>query len=340
MPTPIDHTVSNLFTLQRLGNGLDRKSREVLEKLFREVVAELIRIDPMGVSGRYRAKRLRKLLEELRPVVQSNMIEWRKIMRQELAEIGAQQSTVARATLSDALGGPQVIRGLNVTLDRALPGVNFFKTILDTDPFRGLTLQEWADRQTAKVRADLTAQIRLGMTAGETIPQITKRMRGAIETTKHGAEAIARTAVNHVATTSRFETFSRHDTITSEWEFVATLDTHTTPVCIRLDRTRHRYDDPTAPKPPRHFGCRSSVTPIINYAALGLPEPAGGFRMSEGGKKVGREVSYEGWLRTQSLAKQVEVLGATRARAFRGGKSLMQLIKADGTWVHAADLAA
>ena len=146
MPTPIDHTVSNLFTLQRLGNGLDRKSREVLEKLFREVVAELIRVDPMGVSGRYRAKRLRKLLEELRPIVQANLIEWRKIMRQELAEIGAQQATVARATLSDALGGPRVIRGLNISLDTALPGVNFFKSIVDTDPFRGLTLSEWASR--------------------------------------------------------------------------------------------------------------------------------------------------------------------------------------------------
>jgi SPP1 gp7 family putative phage head morphogenesis protein len=339
--SPMDATVRNLFTLQQLGNGLDRRSRALLDGLFREVVAELIRIDPMGVSERYRAARLRKLLAELRPIVQSNMVQWQKIVRQELAEIGAHQAGVARTTLVDALGGPGAMGGLRISLGTpVLPGVNFFKAILDAEPFRGLTLSEWAAKQTRKTVEDLTMQIRLGMTAQETIPQITRRVQRIVKpATRREAEAIGRTAVTHVSNRARQETFRANEDITKEWEFIATLDSRTTPICISNDRRRFRYDDPNAPLPPLHFGCRSTSVPVVDWAGLGLEEPPDVARMAEGGVKVGAGMDYEGWLRRQSAAKQAEVLGVTRARAFRGGMSLRDLIRADGTLVSAADLA-
>lgn len=342
--SPIDETVRNLFTLQRLGNGLDRQSREVLRVLWREVVAELIRIDPMGVSERYRARRLRKLLRELRPIVQRNLTEWRKIMRQELAEIGVQQARVAKTTLVDALGGPGAMGGLRITLDDpVLPGVNFFKSIIDAEPFEGLIFKEWAERQSAKTVSDLTAQIRLGMTAQETIPQISRRVRRTVEVrTARDAEAIARTAVTHVSNRARQETFNRNRSITKEWEFVATLDSRTTAVCIKNDRKRFRHDDETAPVPPLHFNCRSTSVPVIDWEVLGLPEPEDGFRMGRDadGKavKLPGDTTYEQWLRGQPKSKQIEVLGKTRAEAFRDGTSLRDLVRADGTWVRAADL--
>lgn len=338
---PIDAYVRNLFLLQRLGNGLDRTSRDVLERLFREAAAELIRLDPLGVSARYRAARLRRLIEELRPIVQRNIADWQRVVRQELADIGAQQARAVRGTIIDAMGGGPRMGGLRISMDDGgvLPGVNFFKAILDDEPFRGLILREHAERLGARTTAALTAEVRMGMLAQETIPQVTRRMRRVVAgSSAREAEAIARTAVNHVATTARLETFRRNPGIVAGWQFVAVLDDRTTPICISLDGREFAVGDETAPRPPLHYNCRSTAVPVVDFAALGLPEPPPGFRAAQGGTRVGRDVTYEQWLRMQSVERQNDVLGVARGRAFRAGASLKSLIREDGTWVRASEL--
>ena len=143
----------------------------------------------------------------------------------------------------------------------------------------------------------------------------------------------SRTAVNQIATTAQFEAYKAHDDITEEYEYVATLDTRTTPICMSLDGRTWRYDDPSGRRPPQHWSCRSTIVPVVDFKALGLPTPPEGKRAAVGGP-VPAGQNYEQWLRKQSTAKQNEALGPARGKLFREGKaSLNDFVRDNGTTV-------
>ena len=70
--------------------------------------------------------------------------------------------------------------------------------------------------------------------------------------------------------------------------------------------------------------CRSGQVPVLkSYKELGIDLPEievnGRTRASMDGQ-VPKETSYADWLKNQSLARQTDVLGETRARLMRDGK--------------------
>lgn len=73
-----------------------------------------------------------------------------------------------------------------------------------------------------------------------------------------------------------------------------------------------------------HWRCRSGQVPVLkSYKELGIDLPDievnGRTRASMDGQ-VPKETSYADWLKNQSLARQTDVLGETRARLMRDGK--------------------
>lgn len=348
---PIRRGVENLFTLQRLANSLSLRSRRLLQEVFADVAAQLARIDPMGVrADTYRVRRLQRLIDELRPIIQDGFGEWRKVVRGELAAIGAQQAQHARGLLGDSLGGTTAMGRFRISLsDPTGLGVNLFKSIVDTDPFQGDTLAGWASGQARTTRDRVRRQIQLGMTQGETLDQLIRRVRGrsigsgryaggVMATTTREAESVVRTATNEIANRAHLETFQREDDVTDEYRYVATLDTRTSDICIGLDGQSFRYDDPQAKRPPQHFQCRSTIVPIIKWAELGMEEPDPLTRSSMDGPVSG-SLNYEDWLRSQPAGIQDEVLGPSRGRLFRQGKvGLKDLVRSDGSTITVAEL--
>lgn len=339
---PTRRVVENLFALQRLGNSLSRKGRRLIREMFDEIVGELAKIDPTDPGAqRWRRHRLQKLLAAIGPIIRENTEEWRKLIRQDLAEVGAQQASHARAVLVDSLGGAAAMGGHRISLgDPSGLGINFFKSIIDTDPFQGDTLAEWATRQERRTLIDARRQLRMGMAQNEGIPELTRRLRDIVEPkTARGAEAITRTAVNEVATTAHMETYQKNADITTMYTYVATLDLRTSEICRALDGQTYRYDDPNGQRPPQHFNCRSSIVPEVDWEALGLTPPEEGLRASKDGP-VAASTNYEQWLREQSEADQNEVLGPARAKLFREGKvTLDQMVREDGGLVTLEELA-
>jgi len=137
---------------------------------------------------------------------------------------------------------------------------------------------------------------------------------GLLSITKRGADAMVRTAVQHAASQARAETWKSNADLSTEYEFVATLDSRTTVQCRSLDRRVFKIGK--GPMPPLHIKCRSTTI-------LKLPSEfdflnKGATRASVNGP-VPQDLSYYDWLKQQPEPFIREVLGRDRAKLFLDG---------------------
>ena len=221
---------------------------------------------------------------------------------------------------------------------------------------------EKAFRGIASAQADLISrEIRVGITQGESMSKIAKRLRGRLQfganqemTAKAQALAggtgiklannqvrtIVRTSVNQVQTMANQSVYAANQDITKKYEYVATLDARTTALCGSLDGKKFRYGE--GPEPPQHFNCRSTTVPIIDDDDLRRRFPD--TRPSEVGR-VPQDLSYPDWLKrnpnmqTQALGNKkrfFNYLINTKNKSPRD--ALRQILRDDGTELSLTDL--
>jgi len=219
----------------------------------------------------------------------------------------------------------------------------------------------------ASSQEKLALAIRSGVFSGETSQQIARRLVGDLnfadfgplsvkqlaasggELTKlanHQIQTIVRTSVNQVQNQASQAVYAANSKVAPKYEYVATLDSKTTPICQRLDGQQFEYNK--GPTPPQHFNCRSTTVPIVDFDGLqekypGLekpPETALDTRPSMTGR-VPQGQAYGDWLLNQKKDLQIKTLGnEQRVRFFKtlagkkgssGQKALRQIIRSDGT---------
>ncbi len=209
-------------------------------------------------------------------------------------------------------------------------------------------MKDWFRKQGADTSFRVQRQIQLGMANAETIGQMVERVRGrpaangrmiggVLNGTAREAEAIVRTAVNHMSNAAAELTFEQNTDILSGVEWVAALDGRTCLQCAPLDGRTWKLDDTSRPRPPLHMGDRCILAPVPDWSLLGLEPPPSGTRATKIDPKTGKpgqvssDVHYEEWLKAQSEALQNEILGPGRAKLFREGKvTLRELVRTDG----------
>jgi SPP1 gp7 family putative phage head morphogenesis protein len=232
-----------------------------------------------------------------------------------------------------------------------------------TKAFRGIATDQ-AER--------FSQVVRNGLLTGETTPSIAKRLMGRLERSGErlifgevatttgqlraagvksivasGGEltamannqimSLVRTSINQVANSASMAVYEANQDVTKEYQYVATLDSLTSPICRALDGQKFSYGQ--GPTPPQHFGCRSKVVAVIDYKGLGFPELESEFetRASKGGQ-VPANTTYGQWLKDQPLKTQQDVLGASKVPYFNrlvdkyGAKDAMaKLVRDDGS---------
>ena len=221
---------------------------------------------------------------------------------------------------------------------------------------------EKAFRGIASTQADLISrEIRVGITEGESLAKISKRLRGRLQFGKNQerpakAQALAggngiklsnnqvrtivRTTVNQVQTMASQEVYAANQDVTQRYEYVATLDSKTTALCGSLDGKTFKYGE--GPMPPQHFNCRSTTVPIIDDEDLRKKFPD--TRPSSVGR-VSQDESYPDWL-NKNPSMQSEALGnkkpffnylvKTKNKSPR--EALRQIIRDDGSELSLKDL--
>jgi len=214
----------------------------------------------------------------------------------------------------------------------------------------------------------LDLAVRSGVFAGESLDQITRRLVGRLEFADFGPlsvkqlalaggeltkiannqiSTIVRTSVNQVTNQASQAVYAANKKVSPRYEYVATLDSKTSPICQRLDGQTFDYNN--GPTPPQHFNCRSTTVPVVDFDSLQKKypnlekPPATKFdtRPSATGR-VPQGTTYGNWLINQERKLQIKTLGSEgKVRIFKklakkegsGQAALRKMIRNDGSEV-------
>lgn len=172
--------------------------------------------------------------------------------------------------------------------------------------------------------------IRQGYSQGQSMDDMIRALRGTkangfrdglLAVNRRHAEAIVRTATQHVAETVKAEVYAANDDLIIGYQWVSTLDNRTSLQCRSLDGKKFRNTDKIKPKPPAHINCRSTTVPWLSEEFDFLDEGATRAARGESGKtsSVDADLTYYEWLKRQPADFQREVLGETRHKLFSKG---------------------
>lgn len=165
-------------------------------------------------------------------------------------------------------------------------------------------------------RTQIGRIIRDGAILGDTNDQIISSIRNNVSNLqRHQAASLVQTIVNHVSTAARQSVYEANSNLIEAIEWISTLDTHTTTTCISLDR--EIFEIGKGPRPPAHWGCRSTTKPKIKKQ-YSLIEDVPAARPSATGP-VNTRSNYGSWLRNQPKSFQDDALGPVRSKLFREG---------------------
>lgn len=191
-------------------------------------------------------------------------------------------------------------------------------------PWLGDSTERWFQKALATPAADHARRvIQTGLQQGWSETDIVRALRGtpaqpgALTGPTRMVESLVRTAASSANAQTRAESFKAIGVKT--WRFVATLDERTSIQCASLDGKV--YPVGKGPIPPLHPNCRSVAVPdfgdpVGNRASVDGPVPA--------------DTTFRQWIEDQPKGVQIEVLGKTRAEAWRAGKlSFDQMVGRD-----------
>ena len=216
-------------------------------------------------------------------------------------------------------------------------------------PFQGSLLSEWQDNYARRTVTQATRAMRIAFYQGEGEAGLTARLlgrggtRGVLKESRRGAEAIARTALNHAANSAK-NLFYKENRI-ERFRYTATIDARTTVICGSRDGEIYRDKD--RPILPAHVNCRSTYVAVMDENQV-IGERSTilsgkttrqlnrewrreaketGFSIKAVRNKwyadnvgsVPAKTSFNQWLKGQSADFQREYLGKTRAALFRRG---------------------
>ena len=167
----------------------------------------------------------------------------------------------------------------------------------------GAPSSEWWKIQEQTFQQRFTREIRMGYLQGESVKQLTERVRGlstsrkvqyrgtdgGLKTTPYyaggvssvsirQAEALARTSVQAVAEDVRLNIIRQHEDVMKGMMWHATLDSRTTPLCRARDGKLYTLEgkpightQPFLGGPPAHWKCRSTLVPVTkSWEELGM----------------------------------------------------------------------
>lgn len=312
VPALADATTRHSVFLERLKAGEVRKFDTFLRDLDRRLREALSR-DGLGEVERARVE---AMLREVDSIIADVLAKFRAQLQGDLADLADYEGEFAGKALSEAGFTPNV------------PTVGQLQAAVFTSPLQvkganGKPLMAFVDAWTVAEREAVTGAVRVGVAQGQTTAQIVTAIRGTkaanysdgmLAVTKRHAEAIVRTAVQHVGDTARLETYKANADIVKAEQWVSVLDSRTTEQCMALDG--RVFDLDNGPRPPIHINCRSARVPVLADEFAFLTK--GEMRSSKDGP-VPATLTYFQWLKSQPASFQDEALGPVRAKLFRDG---------------------
>ena len=341
--------ISHGVDLQHYANGVVLRIIKLLNSTDTDLLAQITAaMERMPASG-FSAERLDALLISVRRLNKDAYLTIERELTPELLKLVEYEAVYQLELFKSAV--PSIVQ-----TQLAIGAVNVEQvyTASLSRPFQGRLLKEWMAGLEEGRALRVRDAIRMGYMENQTISQIVQRLRGTrakgysdgiIEIDRKNAEMVTRTAISHMAGTTRNRFYEANRDLTKGLKWSAFLDTRTTEICILRDGKLYDNDHkPLGHSLPwlggpglAHWGCRSSSVPVLkSMKELGIDLPESDIartRASMDGQ-VPADTSYGAWLKAQSAERQNEVLGKTRAKLLRdGGLTVDRFANNKGQWL-------
>lgn len=366
-----DAALRHQVAVRRYSSTLLKRMAELLEEADRDLVAHLRTKLSRAIGATDSTARLEVLIREIRAMREAIGKAVEDLVNGELIDFAALEADWEQAIITSTVP---------VELVLAAPQLDTLRAIVESQPFQGRFLADWFSSQRRVDQEKLEQALRLGMANGETLDDIVRRVVGTrankyadgiLAINRRNAEAVVRTAVNHVSNAARGALWTANEDIIWALRWTATLDGRTSPICQSRDGDlamvgENRLPagqtalDPKDARPPAHVNCRSTMVAVLSpdgvlgdrpfvrdartrgarevdfraeakakagssWSSMSEAErraAAGRIRSAWAAENIGQvpaATTYAEWMGRQPRAFQDEVLGPTRAAAFRSG---------------------
>lgn len=311
-----DSAVYQQTLLERLKSGEVSQFQYWLKQIDKGIREKLSKQELTGFSR----SRLEKQLVAVDAIIKANFDSHYDELAGHLidiAEITAEYEATALAGAVD-----------NDSFEAVIPATAQINSAVFTAPLSvrgpegGKLLDTFLNDWSTAERKAIVGAIRQGAFEGQTNAEIIRNIRGTkannfkdgiLSTTNRHAEAIVRTAVQHVASVARQETLAKNGV--KQYRWISTLDSRTSDICKGLDG--EVFEMGSGPLPPAHINCRSGYLAELSQEFQFLSE--GRTRASANGP-VSAKTTYYDWLKSQPERVQVDALGKTKAAIFSNGE--------------------
>jgi SPP1 gp7 family putative phage head morphogenesis protein len=284
-----------------------------------------IRVDQLIKKSKLQGKSFSQFQHDLDDEIIKTMADTHNVSSKSLKDLFKSQVDFSVNNLSTAIGKvwkveqPSRVVAANIVLSQPL--------------YQNKTLdQGWAGiGKNEKIRIEEI--IRKGIAEGLSNSDIADEVRKSTYLiTKNQARGLVITATTSVYAQADHQVYSANEKALQGWQYVAVLDSRTTPLCAHRDGHIYPISD-TEHLPPAHWYCRSSTIPVVkDYESLGSLEGVAQIRKRNLTGLSDKQIalydgqtplkeSYSEWLRRQPTEVQIRHLGdTTRLELFRSGQ--------------------
>lgn len=306
----IDAATRHQIFVQLYAAGREKEAAEAIQSLIDQVTARLAG-DELTLLSRARQQEilmdLRLLADQLNGEIADKIIE-------EAIEFAEYEAEFSKRMFDNT------VRTTAVLPSMAQLESSIFTSIMNVAPRQGYTIRDALKVFGKKKSEQIVQTIRDGIALGDANGTIQTAVKSLAPMQRSQAATIVRTVANHVSVQARDVVMRENKKIFTGYEWVSTLDARTSLICMNRDGLIYPFK-PDSPKPPAHFGCRSTIIPIVDpkydlASAVKGKRPAVG---PDGARQVLATTTYEQWLKRQPARFQDIVLGPSRGKLFRNG---------------------
>lgn len=285
----IDATTRHAIFVERYGHGRYNDLEPILNDMRDKLVARLAKENLTD----FQFFRAQELLADIDDIMAKSFQQFELDLGGYINEFSEYEAGFNTRMLQGAIKVDAIEPAIE-QLNAALNNTDMVLT-QQSGAIERLTIAQAIEQFSGKKSQEIRSLIQQGFIGGETTDEITRKVTRQVNgRTKAQARALVSTTISSTSNQAHTETAKANSDVLRGEQIIATLDSHTSDVCISADKTIWPVNN--GPMPPLHFNCRSLRVMLVEqkYAIPGLE----GTRASESGQ-VSANLSYRGWLKLQ-----------------------------------------
>ena len=283
-----------------------------------------IRVDELIKKSKLSGKGYKEFLDKLDLEISNMIYQAKESTARSLTDLFKDQASFAVKNLDKGVGDIWKVQQPRKISDDFM---------LKQPLYNNVTLDSGWNSIGKNERVRIDGLIRKGIALGQTEDAIADTIsKEGFNITKNQAKGLVVTATTSVYAQADQAVYEANAKLIQGWQFVAVLDSRTTPTCSGLDGKIFPVTD-TSHLPPRHWHCRSTTVPVVkSYEDLGKLEGVAQIRKRNFAKLTPKQIamydgqtplkeSYNEWLSRQSNEVVLRHLGDTKKlELFRNGQ--------------------